>query len=74
MNLESILEVLGLHLSDLPISRAKCVNLYINLSKEPLAKLYLNDGKFKLRFGDVVPCSVLDPLPSGGIRITPTNH
>lgn len=73
IELESVLEVLGLHTTDIPRSNSDCINLYLNYGSHPLAKLYLKDRGYVLRFGyDVIPKSIVETFPSGAIRIKPS--
>lgn len=54
VNIESSLESLGLNYSEFP-SNDKPVNLYSNFGSAPIAKLFLTDKGYTLRFGSDNP-------------------
>lgn len=73
VELETVLGVLGLECTDIPMTAKVCHNLYCNFGASPVAKLYFKKKGYTLRFGyDVQSKSIVDTLPSGGIRVRPT--
>lgn len=72
MELESILEVMGVDLGTLSQINENGLNLYTQFGKHPIASLRLDGSKFVLRFGDAVqPTSMCEELPTGVIRVSP---
>lgn len=72
VQLETTLEVLGLQTSDIPQVNTDSQNIYCNFSSNPVAKLYKKENGYVLRFGYAVSAeSIVDPLPTGGIRVKP---
>jgi hypothetical protein len=74
MNLDSILEILGLHSSDIPRAVNATVTLYNNFGKDPVAELFFTEVGFFLRFGHLAQKTSVESLPSGGIRTQPVRH
>lgn len=75
MKLENLLEILGINPSEVP-ANSNGINLYTNFGSTPLAKLFLNEKGYTLRFASEKFSSnnsTLDVLPSGGIRVK-SNH
>ena len=72
MDLDSLLEILGIDLATLPQIKEEGLNLYTQFGKRPVANLLFKNGKFVLRFGDAVePSSVCEELTTGVIRVRP---
>lgn len=73
MELETILDILGVDVSTLSQIKESGLNLYTQFGKHPIACLTVsNEGKYTLRFGDAVePSSVCEELTTGVIRVRP---
>ena len=78
LNLDSSLELLGFSFRELPALGSKPINLYTNFGSTPIAKLFLTDRGYTLRFGfsivDEVVSSSVEVLPSGAISIKSVRH
>lgn len=73
MELEAILDILGVDLSTVSQIKEGGLNLYTQFGKRPIAWLRLEDDRFILRFGDAVqPSSVCEEvLTTGVISVRP---
>ena len=72
MDLEGVLEVLGVDLATPPSNENGEIKLYTQFGKHPVANLIVSNNRFILRFGEAVEAtSVCEITPTGGVRAEP---